>query len=614
MVSYSASSVKDFTYKGIMGKVQTWQDKKYRIEGGTMKEDRQTRMGNFSEGRFFNVWFVVSIVITVLLIAMLGWYLFYSNEVVESFETRELAIQRISGELLRYTESLEMTAKMAAATGDLKWEIEYNDYRDRLGAVFDEIPELVESSAVLAEMDKIKEYREEIDQLEQEALALVARGEKGEAADLLAGWVYTGSQLEVIVATENLAMMMNNYIDERIARERMISSILSWVLAGSMIILVVSWYVSIQLWRVNVKKKQEKDREVNYLSYHDSLTGLHNRAYLEAEMNRIDNEEHLPVSVIMLDFNGLKLINDTYGHGVGDEILKKGAELLKNTCREEDVLARWGGDEFVIVLANTPQNATQSICKRIIEECRKTYKDGIPVSMALGTATKTSLKEDDLFKLLQEAEDQMYEHKIIEGRSARSATLEALQKTLLENSCETEEHTRKVEEISMLIADQLDLPDSQKSSLSLLAKLHDIGMIDVPGEVLTKPGSLSEDEWALVKKHPETGYRIACSTRDFAPIAEGILHHHECWDGSGYPEGLSGSEIPLLARIVAIADALEVMISGRPYKEARPLNQIVEELKNCAGKKFDPELVEIVLALLEDEDHWKRFFNPLETS
>jgi|GEM_PF-2926379 len=579
-----------------------------------MKEDRQTRMGNFSEGRFFNVWFVVSIVITVLLIAMLGWYLFYSNEVVESFETRELAIQRISGELLRYTESLEMTAKMAAATGDLKWEIEYNDYRDRLGAVFDEIPELVESSAVLAEMDKIKEYREEIDQLEQEALALVARGEKGEAADLLAGWVYTGSQLEVIVATENLAMMMNNYIDERIARERMISSILSWVLAGSMIILVVSWYVSIQLWRVNVKKKQEKDREVNYLSYHDSLTGLHNRAYLEAEMNRIDNEEHLPVSVIMLDFNGLKLINDTYGHGVGDEILKKGAELLKNTCREEDVLARWGGDEFVIVLANTPQNATQSICKRIIEECRKTYKDGIPVSMALGTATKTSLKEDDLFKLLQEAEDQMYEHKIIEGRSARSATLEALQKTLLENSCETEEHTRKVEEISMLIADQLDLPDSQKSSLSLLAKLHDIGMIDVPGEVLTKPGSLSEDEWALVKKHPETGYRIARSTRDFAPIAEGILHHHECWDGSGYPEGLSGSEIPLLARIVAIADALEVMISGRPYKEARPLNQIVEELKNCAGKKFDPELVEIVLALLEDEDHWKRFFNPLETS
>ena len=579
-----------------------------------MKEDRQTRMGNFSEGRFFNVWFVVSIVITVLLIAMLGWYLFYSNEVVESFETRELAIQRISGELLRYTESLEMTAKMAAATGDLKWEIEYNDYRDRLGAVFDEIPELVESSAVLAEMDKIKEYREEIDQLEQEALALVARGEKGEAADLLAGWVYTGSQLEVIVATENLATMMNNYIDERIARERMISSILSWVLAGSMIILVVSWYVSIQLWRVNVKKKQEKDREVNYLSYHDSLTGLHNRAYLDAEMNRIDNEEHLPVSVIMLDFNGLKLINDTYGHGVGDEILKKGAELLQNTCREEDVLARWGGDEIVIVLANTPQNATQSICKRIIEECRKTYKDGIPVSMALGTATKTSLKEDDLFKLLQEAEDQMYEHKIIEGRSARSATLEALQKTLLENSCETEEHTRKVEEISMLIADQLDLPDSQKSSLSLLAKLHDIGMIDVPGEVLTKPGSLSEDEWALVKKHPETGYRIARSTRDFAPIAEGILHHHECWDGSGYPEGLSGSEIPLLARIVAIADALEVMISGRPYKEARPLNQIVEELKNCAGKKFDPELVEIVLALLEDEDHWKRFFNPLETS
>jgi len=574
-----------------------------------MKEDRQKRIGKSSEGRFFNAWFILSIVITVLLIALLGWYLFYSNEVVESFETRELAIQRISGELLRYTESLEMTTKMAVATGDLKWEIEYNDYRDRLGEVFDEIPELVESREVLAEMDKIKEYREEIDQIEQEALALVARGEKSEAADLLAGWVYTGSQLEVIVATENLASMMNNYIDERIARERMISRILSWVLAGSMIILVVSWYVSIQLWRVNVKKKQEKDREVNYLSYHDSLTGLYNRAYLEAEMNGVDTEESLPVSVIMLDFNGLKLINDTYGHGAGDEVLKKGAELLKNTCREGDVLARWGGDEFVILLANTPQEATQSICKRIIDECRKTYNDGAPVSMALGTATKTFPNEDDLFKLLQEAEDQMYEHKLIEGRSARSATLEALQKTLFEKSCETEEHTRKVEETSILIADKLGLPEQEKSSLSLLAKLHDIGMIDVPGEVLTKSNKLNNEEWSLVKKHPETGYRIARSTRDFASIADGILHHHEHWDGSGYPEGLSGKEIPLLARVVAIADALEVMISGRPYKEAMSLDAITKELKHCSGKHFDPELVEIMFVLLEDKNCRKRFIN-----
>ncbi len=555
----------------------------------------------YAEGKSFNGWFIASIVITLFLIILLGWYLIYSNEVVESFESRELAIQRISGELMRYTESLEMSAKMAAATGDLKWEIDYNDYREGLDHVFDEIPELIDTPEALEEMEKIQEFRAEIDDIEREALELVARGEKTEAANLLAGWVYTGNQLEVLVATENLASMMNSYIDDRIARERMISTILSWVLVGSLLILFVSWYISIQLWRANVKKKQEKDREVKYLSYHDSLTGLYNRAYLEAEMERIDNEEYLPVSIIMLDLNGLKLINDTYGHGAGDDILRKSAKLLKNTCREEDILARWGGDEFVIILTGTSQNAVKSISKRIIYECRQTYGDEVPVSMALGLATKVSPKEDDLFKLLQQAEDQMYEHKLIEGRSARSATLKALQKTLLEKSYETDEHTRLVEEICMLIADRLELPEVEKANLSLLARMHDIGMIDVPEETLIKSGPLSKEEWELVKKHPETGYRIAKSTRDFTSIAEGILNHHERWDGSGYPEGLGGHDIPLQARILAVADALEVMLSGRPYKEAMTLEAIASELKECAGRQFDPSLVDIAIDLLEDE-------------
>ncbi len=555
----------------------------------------------YAEGKSFNAWFIASIMITLFLIVLLGWYLIYSSEVVESFESRELAIQRISGDLLRYTESLEMSAKMAAATGDLKWEVDYNDYRERLDHVFGEIPELIDTPEALEEMEKIQDYRAEIDEIERGALELVVRGEKSEAANLLAGWVYTGNQLEVIVATENLALMMNSYIDDRIARERMISTILSWVLGSSLLILVLSWYISIQLWRANVKKKHEKDQEVKYLSYHDSLTGLYNRAFLEAEMERIDKEEYLPISIIMLDLNGLKLINDTYGHGAGDKILRKSAELLKNTCREEDILARWGGDEFVILLTGTSHNAVQSISKRIINECRKTYGDEVPVSMALGLTTKVSSKEEDLFKLLQQAEDQMYEHKLIEGRSARSATLQALQKTLLEKSYETDEHIRVVEEICMLIADRLELAEVEKANLSLLARMHDIGMIDIPEEILIKSGPLSEEEWALVKKHPETGYRIAKSTRDFTSIAEGILNHHERWDGSGYPEGLVGNDIPLQARILAVADALEVMLSGRPYKEAIPLEAVAAELKECAGRQFDPSLVNITIDLLEDE-------------
>jgi len=132
--------------------------------------------------------------------------------------------------------------------------------------------------------------------------------------------------------------------------------------------------------------------------------------------------------------------------------------------------------------------------------------------------------------------------------------------------------------------------------------MHDIGMIDLPNGLFIKPDELSEKERIMVHKHPETGYRIARSTREFAHIAEGILNHHECWDGSGYPEGLAGRDIPLISRILTIADALEVMSSGRPYKKGMSIKEIVAEFKRCSGKQFDPELVEIVLLLLEENN------------
>ncbi len=549
---------------------------------------------------FINPWFVVSFAVTLFLIVLLAWNLVRTNEMIKSFETEELAIQRVSGELLQYTKSLEMAANMAAATGDLKWEIEYNDYRERLDNLFERIPNLISTPEAQAEIEDIEIYRQELDTIEYEVLELVARGEKSTASELLAGWIYTRNQLNIILATENLADIMNDHINQRLAEEQRLTAALLWILSACIAILLVSWLVTVRIWRTNLKNKQEKDEEIKYLSYHDSLTGLYNRAYLEEEMSRVDEDEKLPISIIMIDFNGLKMINDTYGHNVGDEMLVSGANLLRRVCRDNDILARWGGDEFVVLLPLTSEKDADAISERIINECRSTYDDALPISMSVGAATKVK-PDRDLEECLKEAENRMYTHKLSESSSAMNATINALLKTLSDCSHETSEHAMRIKNLSLLAADRLDMPDTEIERLVLLSTLHDIGMINVPEGIFVKNETLTEKDWAVIRKHPETGYRIASTTKAFSSIAKEILYHHENWDGSGYPEGLKGSEIPFLARIIKIADAIEVMSSGRPYKKAMTQEQIIDEIKGCSGRQFDPKLVPIFVELLEKE-------------
>jgi len=145
----------------------------------------------------------------------------------------------------------------------------------------------------------------------------------------------------------------------------------------------------------------------------------------------------------------------------------------------------------------------------------------------------------------------------------------------------------------------MNLPDSELNRLELLITLHDIGKINISEAILTKKGSLTDNEWKTIKKHPEIGYRIAMATEEFSHVAEDILAHHERWDGTGYPQGLKESAISLLARITAIADAYEVMSNGRPYKKAMNSNEIIAEFRKCSGAQFDPELVEVFLSVLE---------------
>ncbi len=344
----------------------------------------------------------------------------------------------------------------------------------------------------------------------------------------------------------------------------------------------------------DITRQKQDEEKISYLSYHDKLTGLYNRAFFEEETNRLDTDRQLPISIIIGDVNGLKLINDAFGHHDGDELLISAASLLKQACREEDIIARWGGDEFAILLPQTSEEDAHQIYKRIKNSCRETGSYPLQLSISLGMATKI-YNWQDIREILKEAEGRMYRNKLLEHKSNRSTFITSLEKTLWMKSHETREHTNRLRRMVVQLGQILALPENELDNLTLLASLHDIGKIAIPGNILDKPTRLTPEEWEVIKKHPEIGYRIALSSPDLSPIAESVLMHHERWDGTGYPLGVKDSDIPLNARILAITDAYDVMLHGRPYQKSMSHQETLEEIRRCSGTQFDPHLAQIFM-------------------
>jgi diguanylate cyclase (GGDEF)-like protein/PAS domain S-box-containing protein len=356
---------------------------------------------------------------------------------------------------------------------------------------------------------------------------------------------------------------------------------------------------SILVTAQNITEKKENQSKIKFLNYHDKLTGLYNRNYLEEEIRRLNTPRQHPISVIMGDVNGLKLVNDAFGHQKGNQFLKSIAKALRTVCRKEDIIARWGGDEFVVLLPKTSLENAQKISDRIRKFCAEADKNPIKLSIALGIAQINKL-DQSYEEVFQKAEDRMYRNKIAGSESNSNSIILSLENTLLEKSHETKEHTARMSSLVVKFARKLKLSTSELDTLKLLSKLHDIGKVSIPKKILKKSDKLTEEEYEIIKGHPESGYRIVKSIPELASVAEGVLSHHEQWDGNGYPRGLAGENIPYAARIIAIIDSYDVMTHQRSYKSAMSKKEAVKEIKQYAGSQFDPYLAKKFIEMLKD--------------
>ncbi len=358
------------------------------------------------------------------------------------------------------------------------------------------------------------------------------------------------------------------------------------------IYVVVTTVILYLLLRSLLVKVEHSEKETLYLSYYDVLTGLYNRRYYEMEVKRLDTEKNLPISVIMMDLNGLKMINDAFGHQLGDQLLQKVAGSIRCVCRPQDILARWGGDEFVVLLPNTTYEEAEKIVDRINDLCCRENIDMVQVSMSMGWDTKVST-DVDFSEILKNAEDDLYKNKIIQNQGLRGDLINTIIKTLYEKNPREEQHSERVGEVAQKIGAAIGFSETEVGKLKLIGHLHDIGKIAIEDGILNKAGKLSEREQEEVQRHPEVGYRILSATSEMTDLADCVLAHHERWDGKGYPRGISGKEIPIEARIIALADSYDAMSSERPYRKALNEEVILYEIKKNAGYQFDPDIARV---------------------
>ncbi|MCK4257861.1 MAG: diguanylate cyclase [Halanaerobiales bacterium] len=339
-------------------------------------------------------------------------------------------------------------------------------------------------------------------------------------------------------------------------------------------------------------------------SMRDPLTGLYNRTYFDQEIKRLEEEKCNPVGIIICDIVSLKMFNNALGKESGDKLLLTTAKILTQTFGKNYIIARIGGDEFAVILPKISQKNTENAYHRIQDFIfhYNEKNEKLPLSLSIGFAT-TQDKKGSISDIFRKAEHNMYDEKIHNGHSAQNTIIYALIESLKEKDFNKDDEKARLYELIVSIAKDIGikLSEQEYSDLRLLAQFRDIGKVHIDNKILFKEGPLTPSEYSEIKRHSEIGYKLARSIPDLNQIADNILAHHEWWDGSGYPLGLKGEEIPLECRLLSIADAYYAMTNKRPYRKAISAEEAISNLMNGSGTQFDPELVGKFIKILKEK-------------
>lgn len=341
--------------------------------------------------------------------------------------------------------------------------------------------------------------------------------------------------------------------------------------------------------------------ELEQSMLYDSLTGLYNKQSYMTQVPQWSDSRYWPVALTVCNVNGLRSINDRFGTGYGDMVMRQLAHFVQINIGDDTFAAKVDNGDILVVMEGKTHEDAADVFEKIKKDVEEFFGEENPVHIEYGIAVKE--REDvTMERVLSDARTSMQNKKMLRDNSASSSLVDSLKQTLSESDYETEEHVERTREMAARLGKKMSLSDSDIGKLELLAVLHDIGKVAIPHHVLVKKGKLSDEEFKIMQQHTVKGYRIAKSSPELGDIAECILSHHEKWDGTGYPNRLKGEEIPLLARIISAVDSHDVMVHNRPYHQAMPEEDAIIELRRCAGTQFDPNVVEIFTKLLEEEE------------
>jgi diguanylate cyclase (GGDEF)-like protein len=357
----------------------------------------------------------------------------------------------------------------------------------------------------------------------------------------------------------------------------------------------------------------------------DFLTGLYGHRALQAELERAlqaSSQRGEPLAIVAMDVDNFRLFNDTYGHSAGDQVLKMIAEHLAKLCQDYGLAGRFGGDDFMVILPKAAREAAFAFAQSVQGWLSEKHfqargSERIPISVSCGVAV---FPEDGhkRHELVAVADANLYESKSLGGKIVGRpkiqkqkaelrklgtfGMLESLVIAIDNKDHYTKVHSEIVTECAVMLAQELGYSEDVQKTLRIAGLLHDVGKICIPERILRKPGPLTPGEYEVVKHHTVIAEHLLVDLPNVEQVREAALNHHERFDGMGYPNGLEGKQIPLLGRIMAIADAYSAMILDRPYRKGRTMSEAVAELQRCAGTQLDPELVEPFVRMVEREE------------